>query len=131
MDRPKIDNKRFGRQMGSVLLAVAVLGFVRDWPQAVNVTLLSLAAIHLILVLIAPNLLTGINRFWMSLGYYFGKVFAPIEMAFIFFLLFTPIALGMRLFRRDALLIRKNKGDSYWKLRETPRISPESFSNQY
>lgn len=131
MDRPKIDNKRFGRQMGSVLLAVAVLGFVRDWPQAVNVTLLSLAAIHLILVLIAPNLLTGINRFWMSLGYYFGKVFAPIEMAFIFFLLFTPIALGMRLFRRDALLIRKNKGDSYWKLRETPRISPESFINQY
>lgn len=131
MDRPKLDNKRFGRQMGSVLLAVAVLGFVRDWPQAVNVTLLSLAAIHLILVLIAPNLLTGINRFWMSLGYYFGKVFAPIEMAFIFFLLFTPIALGMRLFRRDALLIRINKGDSYWKLRETPRISPESFSNQY
>lgn len=131
MDRPKIDNKRFGRQMGSVLLAVAAIGFFRDWPQAVNATLLSLAAIHLILVLIAPNLLTGINRFWMSLGYYFGKVFAPIEMAFIFFLLFTPIALGMRLFRRDALLIRKNKGDSYWKLRETPRISPESFSNQY
>ena len=131
MDRPKIDNKRFGRQMGSVLLAVAGIGFLRDWPQAVNVTLLSLAAFHLILVVIAPNLLTGINRFWMSLGYYFGKVFAPIEMAFIFFLLFAPIALGMRLFRRDALLIRKNKGDSYWKLRETPRISPESFSNQY
>ena len=131
MDRPKLDNKRFGRQMGSVLLVFAGIGFLRDWPQAVNVTLLSLAAIHLILVLIAPNLLTGINRFWMSLGYYFGKVFAPIEMAFIFFLLFTPIALGMRLFRRDALLIRKNKGDSYWKLRETPRISPESFSNQY
>ena len=131
MDRPKIDNKRFGRQMGSVLLAVAGIGFLRDWPQAVNVTLLTLAAIHLILVVIAPNLLTGINRFWMSLGYYFGKVFAPIEMAFIFFLLFAPIALGMRLFGRDALLIRKNKGDSYWKLRETPRISAESFSNQY
>lgn len=131
MDRPKIDNKRFGRQMGSVLLAVAGIGFLRDWPQAVNVTLLSLAAFHLILVVIAPNLLTGINRYWMSLGYYFGKVFAPIEMAFIFFLLFAPIALGMRLFRRDALLIRKNKGDSYWKLRETPRISPESFINQY
>jgi hypothetical protein len=131
MNRPKIDNKRFGRQMGSVLLAVAGIGFLRDWPQAVNVTLLSLAAIHLILVLIAPNLLTGINRFWMSLGYYFGKVFAPIEMAFIFFLLFTPIALGMRLFRRDALLIRKNRGDSYWKLRETPHVSADSFSNQY
>lgn len=131
MDRPKLDNKRFGRQMGSVLLVVASIGFLRDWPRVVNVTLLTLAAIHLILVLIAPNLLTGINRFWMSLGYYFGKVFAPIEMAFVFFLLFAPIALGMRLFRRDALLIRKNKGDSYWKLRETPSISPDSFSNQY
>jgi len=77
MDRPKIDNKRFGRQMGSVLLAVAGIGFLRDWPQAVNVTLLTLAAIHLILVLIAPNLLTGINRFWRSMGYYFGKDFSP------------------------------------------------------
>lgn len=131
MDRPKLDNKRFGRQMGSVLLAVSGLGFLRGWPQVVNVTLLSLAAIHLILVLIAPNLLTGINRFWMSLGYYFGKVFAPIEMAFIFFLLFMPIALVMRLVGRDALLIRNNKGDSYWKLRETPRISADSFRNQY
>jgi len=80
---------------------------------------------------IAPGLLTGFNRFWMSLGYYFGKVFAPIEMAIIFFLMFTPIALVMRLFRRDALLIRKNKVNSYWKVRETPQISADSFRNQY
>lgn len=131
MDRPKLENKRFGRQMGLVLVALAGLGFWRDWPYLVNVSLLTLGAIHLILALIAPDLLTGFNRFWMSLGYYFGKVFAPIEMAIIFFLMFTPIALVMRLFRRDALLIRKNKVNSYWKVRETPQISADSFRNQY
>lgn len=131
MDRPTLDNKRFGRQMGFALLSVAALGFLRDWPYLVNVTLLTLAAIHLILVLLAPNLLTRFNKFWMSLGHYFGKVFAPIEMAFIFFLLFTPISIFMRLFGRDALRIRKNKGDSHWKLRETPHISADSFRNQY
>jgi hypothetical protein len=117
--------------MGLVLVALAGLGFWRDWTFLLNVSLLALGAIHLILVVVAPDLLTGFNRFWMSLGYYFGKVFAPIEMAFIFFLLFTPIALVMRLFRRDALLIRKNKVDSYWKVRETPHISADSFRNQY
>jgi hypothetical protein len=131
MDRPKLENKRFGLQMGLVLVALAGLGFWRDWPYLVNVSLLTLGAIHLILALIAPDLLTGFNRFWMSLGYYFGKVFAPIEMAIIFFLMFTPIALVMRLFRRDALLIRKNKVNSYWKVRETPQISADSFRNQY
>ena len=131
MDRPKLENKRFGRQMGLVLVAIAGLGFWRDWPYLVNVSLLTLGAIHLILAVIAPDLLTGFNRFWMSLGYYFGKVFAPIEMAIIFFLMFTPIALVMRLFRRDALLIRKNKVNSYWKVRETPQISADSFRNQY
>ena len=131
MDRPKLENKRFGRQMGLVLVALAGLGFWRDWPYLVNVSLLTLGAIHLILAVIAPDLLTGFNRFWMSLGYYFGKVFAPIEMAIIFFLMFTPIALVMRLFRRDALLIRKNKVNSYWKVRETPQISADSFRNQY
>ena len=131
MDRPKLDNKRFGRQMGLVLVALAGLGFWRDWPSFLSVSFLTLGAVHLILAVIAPGLLTGFNRFWMSLGYYFGKVFAPIEMAIIFFLMFTPIALVMRLFRRDALLIRKNKVNSYWKVRETPQISAESFRNQY
>jgi len=131
MDRPKLENKRFGRQMGLVLVALAGLGFWRDWPYLVNVSLLTLGAVHLILAVFAPDLLSGINRFWMSLGYYFGKVFAPIEMAIIFFLMFTPIALVMRLFRRDALLIRKNKVNSYWKVRETPKISADSFRNQY
>ena len=131
MDRPKLDNKRFGRQMGLVLIALAGLGFWRDWPSFLSVSFLTLGAVHLILAVIAPGLLTGFNRFWMSLGYYFGKVFAPIEMAIIFFLMFTPIALVMRLFRRDALLIRKNKVNSYWKVRETPHISADSFRNQY
>ena len=131
MDRPKLENKRFGRQMGLVLVALAGLGFWRDWPSFLSVSFLTLGAVHLILSVIAPDLLTGFNRFWMSLGYYFGKVFAPIEMAIIFFLMFTPIALVMRLFRRDALLIRKNKVNSYWKVRETPQISADSFRNQY
>jgi hypothetical protein len=131
MDRPKIDNKSFGRQMGLVLVALAGLGFWRDWPSFLSISFLTLGAVHLILAVIAPDLLTGFNRFWMSLGYYFGKVFAPIEMAIIFFLMFTPIALVMRLFRRDALLIRKNKVNSYWKVRETPQISADSFRNQY
>ena len=131
MDRPKLENKRFGRQMGLVLVALAGLGFWRDWPSFLSVSFLTLGAVHLILSVIAPGLLTGFNRFWMSLGYYFGKVFAPIEMAIIFFLMFTPIALVMRLFRRDALLIRKNKVNSYWKVRETPQISADSFRNQY
>ncbi len=104
MDRPKLDNKRFGRQMGLALLALAGLGFWRDWADFLTITFLSLAAIHLLLAFIAPSLLTGFNRFWMSLGYYFGKVFAPIEMAFIFFLIFAPVALITRLFGRDALL---------------------------
>lgn len=131
MDRPKLENKRFGRQMGLVLVALSGLGFWRDWPYLVSVSLLALGAVHLILAVIAPDLLTRFNRFWMSLGYYFGKVFAPIEMAIIFFLMFTPIALVMRLLRRDPLLIRKNKVNSYWKVRETPKISADSFRNQY
>jgi hypothetical protein len=74
--------------MGLALLALAGLGLWRDWADFLTITFLSLAAIHLLLAFIAPRLLTGFNRFWMSLGYYFGKVFAPIEMALIFFIIF-------------------------------------------
>ena len=61
MDRPKLENKRFGRQMGLVLVALSGLGFWRDWPYLVSVSLLTLGAVHLILAVIAPDLLTRLR----------------------------------------------------------------------
>jgi len=44
-----------------------------------------------------------------------GAIINPIIMGFIFFGIFTPIGILMRVFGRDELLIRQKKKTSYWK----------------
>jgi len=49
-------------------------------------------------------------------------------MGIIFYGLFTPIGLIMRLLGRDELGLKKNKQSTYWKQK---KFSNDSFNNQY
>ena len=45
--------------------------------------------------------------------------------------MFTPIAVIMRLFSRDELILKKKDVKSYWKLRDTSKLDKNSFNNQF
>ena len=64
-----------------------------------------------------PDLLLPLNKCWMHLGLLLGKLATPIVMALIFFGIFTPMAILMRLFGRDELRIKiKNRkpNHTFW-----------------
>ena len=131
MNKPSIDNKKFGRQMSAALAVIAAFGYTREWPDTILVVLLVLAAVHLILAFVAPGLLGRINSIWMDLGFLLGKVVSPIVMTILFFVLFTPIGLVMKLIGRDELALKSRGGNSFWKIRTNPQITAESFKYQY
>ena len=54
-----------------------------------------------IVSLLKPNLLFPLNYVWMKLGLLLGKLISPIIIGAIFFFMFTPIAVIMRLIGRD------------------------------
>ena len=60
-----------------------------------------------------------------------GKVVSPIVLGILFFIVITPVAIGMRLFGRDALLMKKRAVCSYWIDRDPPGPKPESFKDQF
>lgn len=131
MKKPSIDNKKFGRQMSVALAVIAAFGYTREWPEIVLLVLSALAALHFVLAYVAPGLLGRINSVWMGLGFLMGKVVSPIVMTILFFILFTPIGLFMKIIGRDELLLKNRGGSSFWKIRTNPQITAESFKYQY
>jgi hypothetical protein len=68
----------------------------------------------------------------MKFGELLNMVVSPVVMAVIFFAVFTPAALVMRLARRDALDRSYDPAaPTYWKRREPPGPADDSFRNLF
>ena len=89
-----------------------------------------LAVILLVITFIKPVWLLPFNRLWMRFGLLLGKVVSPIVLGVIFFGLFAPIAIMMRLFGRDELKLKPRQQSSHWIDRET-ETQHTSFKQQF
>jgi hypothetical protein len=84
------------------------------------------------LALAAPHRLAAPNRWWFKFGLLLGRIVSPIVLGLLFFLLITPVALVIKLMRRDALDRRFDPSRaSYWNERDPPGPTGESFRNQF
>jgi len=71
----------------------------------------------------------------MVIGGFLGFVNSHILLALVFYLLFTPMGLVMRLFRRDPLdrsfPSPSDSPASYWIRRESPQLPREHYERQF
>ncbi len=91
----------------------------------------ALTLIFLILTLTKSKILNYLNKLWMRLGYLLGKVISPIVLGVIFFGIFTPISLLMKLFKRDELRIKLKKRDTFWKNKDNSKKEGIVFKQQF
>jgi hypothetical protein len=100
-------------------------GGLRRWALAVAVAFLAIA-------LLRPVLLAPLNRRWMAFGLLLARVVSPVALGILFFVVFWPIGLVMRLFGADPLRLRRDaKADSYWIRRQPPGPPPQSMDRQF
>lgn len=124
-------NRRFGLFMGGAFAAIAVYLGATHHPLQTAIAGV-VAPLFASVALLKPALLLPLNRAWMTLGALLGLVVSPIVLGILFFGLFTPVALIMRLCGRDELRLRPSPvGISYWRLRTPPGPQPDSFPRQY
>ena len=88
------------------------------------------ALIFLLITLIKSDVLLPLNKLWMRFGLLLGMIVSPIVLGIIFFGLFTPSAMLMRLSGRDELRLKFTQKASHWISRGEP-IKSESFKNQF
>ena len=122
-------NRKFGFFFTFVFIIAAAYFF-----NAANVTwayvFFKIALIFLLITLIKSDALLPLNKLWMRFGVLLGMIISPILLGIIFFGLFTPIAILMRLSGRDELRLKLSQKVSYWIKRREP-IKSESFKNQF
>ena len=122
----KTTNKSFGILFFFVFLIISLypfqsLGDIKIWSFVV-------ALIFLILGLSNSIILTPLNILWFKLGIILGKIFSPLIMCIIFFLVVTPIGLLMRLLNKDLLKLKFNNNNSYWIEKTEPK---SKMKNQF
>ncbi|MDB2434667.1 SxtJ family membrane protein [Luminiphilus sp.] len=122
-------NKKFGLFFSFVFFILATYFFSKN-NQSLSLVFFVFANALLILAHFKPNMLLPLNKAWMRLGFLLGKVVSPLVLGVLFFGLFTPIALVMKVVRRDELRLKFAKKSSYWKPR-VDNIEPASFKNQF
>jgi hypothetical protein len=114
-------------------VAFSIIG---AWPilfgRPARLWSLGIAAVILVLTLLRPALLHPANRAWMKFGLLLGRVTNPIVTALLFFLVFTPMGVLMRLLGKDLLRLRSEPGAaSYWIERRPPGPKPDTMAQQF
>ena len=94
--------------------------------------LFGFVAVFGLLCFLMPGPMTPLYRGWMFIGRTVVNVLTTIMLALSFYLLFTPYALLMRLFRGRSLPSGPDRGlDSYWLARPLPAQPKEQFFKRY
>ena len=103
----------------------ALVAFFHPW-------MLALAGLTALVTLVRSHWLTPLKNAWMKFGALMHHVVSPVMMGLIFFGVFTPVAIGMRLFGRDAMKRRyEPQRKSYWEDRSPPGPADNSFRDMF
>ena len=130
MEHQLPSNKKFGLFFSIIFLLLA-LYFYHSSDQALAFPSLGVAVFFLLAALFFDSALLPLNKLWMKLGFLLGIIVSPLVMGIIFFTLFVPVSLIMRLFGRDELRLKMKLRDSHWKPREHDESGVDSFRHQF
>jgi Kef-type K+ transport system membrane component KefB len=132
-DIPKLDAKglrKFGLTTGAIVVALFGIGFPLVFGFAWPLWPWLVGGVLALWALVAPASLDPIYHGWMRIGLLLSKVTTPIIMGAVFFLVISPVALVMKLARRDPM--RRSfdpAAPSYRVKSEAPR--PDSLEHPY
>ena len=92
---------------------------------------LILATVFFLATILRPSALRPLNYFWMKLGQLLGKVFNPIVLGVLYFGIFTPVGLFLRLTKRDELRLAFAQRHTYWIHVHTDDSRQKNLKDQF
>ncbi|HEY2805654.1 MAG TPA: SxtJ family membrane protein [Gemmatimonadales bacterium] len=107
------EGRKFGLTVG---IAFLLLGALAYWRHPLGLPWKIFGGLGALLVLAGlaiPGQLGPLNRAWMGLAKLLSKVTTPIFMGIVYYLVVTPIGLGMRLFGRQPMRHKEQAG-GFW-----------------
>ena len=119
-------NRSFGIVFFIVFLIISIYPLFNS--ENIRIWSLLISIIFLILGLLNSKLLNPLNKIWFKFGLLLGKIISPIVMGIIFFFVVTPIAMFMKLLRKDLINLKFNNNSTYWIEKKGPK---SKMKNQF
>jgi hypothetical protein len=123
--------REFGLIVGGVLLLLSGWWLYRGKFPTLSPVTLPIGGLLVLLGLIFPAALVWPNKAWMALAEVLSFVTTRIILAFVFFVIVTPIGVIKRLFGWDPLHRRAAKSDSYWKPYSERQRDPRHYEKMF
>ena len=105
-------NRNFGIVFSIFFFLIAFWPLLNDGSY--RLWSIFIAFIFFVLGLVNSKLLMPLNILWFKFGILLGKIVSPFVMCVIFFFVVTPIAILMKIFKKDLLNLRFNNTETYW-----------------
>ena len=132
MDKIKTDKttlSKFGLMLALALALFCLAALIKQKHPQAWVAIIS--ACLMLVAIVAPVLLKYFYIFWMKLAYFLSWINTRLLLGIIFYLVFSPVGLLMRLFKIDPLERNlKYSKESYWKTRLSEESSPVDYHRQ-
>ena len=107
--------RQFGCMVGTALILVGGWQLYGQIHSIARIGLWSVGGFLVLSGLLMPKTLVPVYKIWMGLATVLGWINTRILLGLIFYLIFTPIGLVMRLSGRDSLTQRIDRAaNSYW-----------------
>jgi len=127
MENKELSKENLRKFALTIAITLCVLGFIaylRRKPSSQY--LLCVAALINVWAIVLPKTLRLIYIVWMRFAFVLGWINTRLILIIMFYLVFTPIGILMKIFRIDQLELKidKNK-QTYWKAKDNTQINYE------
>ncbi|MBN2411278.1 hypothetical protein JXQ31_06265 [candidate division KSB1 bacterium] len=135
LSRLEQDNRslrKFAVVISSVLVFIGLLVFFFGrYPERAS-WLGGTAVVLILLGLPFPLLIKPLHTFWMGLALFIGYFMSRLLLSLLFFIVFSPVSLFLRLLGKDILKQKIDKSaNSYWIKKDKKDRSTEDYERQF
>ncbi len=118
MDKEKKNLLVFGYGLGVVAAVFGIAGFLKHGLQPVQAVFLLCSVIFTSVTVLNWQALRPGYRGWMRVAHLIGTVVTTVILATVFFAVFTPVAVALKLLGKDHLGRKADRtAKSYWRHR--------------
>ena len=132
MNKERKNLLTFGYGLAEILTFLSVKNGLKHGFGPFHFIFLGLAVILLILTLTYSPWLKEIYIRWMKVAHLIGNTVQFVVLTVIYYLVFTPVSIFLKLTGKDflGLKIEKEKS-SYWNIRPKKVFDPNTYTKQF
>ncbi|MGA3086744.1 MAG: SxtJ family membrane protein [Thermodesulfobacteriota bacterium] len=133
MIEPKSGEKELRKFAVTLFFALGMLGAILVWRKRdIGFVLWGIGIAALLMAWVQPTALKPVYKYWMKLALVLGSISSHVILAFLYYLVLTPIGLVMRVLGKNPLALRlEKKTGSYWIQRENRKNDKQCYEKMF